>query len=428
MRKILLMAVLVRVLAAGILILSPAFDTSDELDGWDVARFQEISDAPGAPYVDHDVEYPPGSVALIQAVSAFDDGENRRVTTHRVLAGASLLVDLSLALLLGRRWSQNAATAYLVLGSPLVFFGLVRFDLWACLLAVLAVSAASSTNPPRRVQTTLGAAALVAGAMIKLWPALLLLPLLALGKRSLVAAAGAGGAVLGVAWLAISGTDALTQVLTLRGATGWQIESVGGSLTALFSDADVRLEANAYRIGSMNSTIVLVGRACVVGVAVSLSWMASRLSNHDSPDSVSLDRDSLDRDSLDRVALVMLGSVAALLVTAPLLSPQFLLWLSPWAAMLVGPDFLSQIKARSATPATQAVLATALAITLTAAILVIVGPPNLYRAPAAVALLTRDALLITIIGCSFAALRRPEFPLRANSASPRPARSQTKVQ
>ena len=39
------------------------------LAGWDVARFHQLADQPGRHWVDHEVEYPPGSVVLIEGLS-----------------------------------------------------------------------------------------------------------------------------------------------------------------------------------------------------------------------------------------------------------------------------------------------------------------------------------------------------------------------
>ena len=61
------------------------------------------------------------------------------------------------------------------------------------------------------------------------------------------------------------------QVLSLRGATGWHVESLVGALVALFTDADATLELNAYRIGTLRPTLVTLGRVGAVGAMAVLT-------------------------------------------------------------------------------------------------------------------------------------------------------------
>lgn len=370
-------AVVVRLIAATALMFGPWTDEATELDGWDVNRFQQIADAPGAPYVDHEVEYPPGTVAIAQFVLADDV-----VSSHRRLVGLSLLVDLGLAAMLARFWSRRASTAYLLIGLPLVPSGLLRLDLWAAFAAVIAAAALAPGKKRSTERTTMRAivfaVAVVVGSMIKLWPALLIAAAIGI-RRSRAAAAAAGlGALTGLLWLAISGTEAIGQITSLRDVTGWHLESIPGSLTALFGSSQPRLEADAFRIGTMNDTVVFGGRILTIGVIVLAAGLAHRRR----------------ANNAELVALVMLTSVTTLIVTAPLLSPQFLLWLTPWAAILHRDRLL--------------VALTAGAVILTAATLAIFGPPDLDHAVAAISLLGRDALMISVVGVGLWRLRQSD--------------------
>ncbi len=368
-------AVAVRLIAAAALMFGPWTDEATELDGWDVDRFQQIADAPGAPYVDHDVEYPPGSVAIAEVVLADDV-----VSSHRRLVALSLLVDLGLAAALARFWSSKASMTYLLLGLPLVPSGLLRLDLWAALAAVLgaaAIAPARSTTDeqtrrsltgPARSSAAWFAVATVIGAMIKLWPALLIAAALGIRKQRAAVSASLLGLAAGAAWLAFSGTEAIIQITSLRDVTGWHLESIPGSLAALFGSSEPRLEADAFRIGTLNDTVVFSGRVLTIGVTVLAAGLARQRQGRDA----------------ELVALVMLTSVSALIVTAPLLSPQFLLWLTPWAAILHRDRLL--------------VAMTAGAVTITAVTLAIFGPPDLDHPVAAIALLGRDALMLAVVG------------------------------
>lgn len=379
--------VVVRVVAAAILIFGPWTDEAGELDGWDVDRFQHIAEAPGTPYVDHQVEYPPGSVVIIEAIHSDD-----LVTSHRRLVVLSLLADLGIAAVLARRWSVRVAAAYLLIGLPMVPSGLLRLDLWAALAATIAMGALVPGRTPshRRNATTVFATtvfatavfatATVIGAAIKLWPAFLIAAAIGIGRNRAAAAAGLLGAVTSVIWLGLSGFGAVEQIIELRGVTGWHVESIPGTLVSLFGDEAARFEADAYRIGDLDDTVVLIGRLLSVAVALAAVVLARRRRSAGNPTAVA--------------ALVMLASVAALVATAPLVSPQFLLWLTPWAAVLHRDRLL--------------LVLTVIGVALTAGILATFGPPQLDHPIAAALLLTRNGVLVAIVGVCLERLARSD--------------------
>jgi hypothetical protein len=118
---------------------------------------------------------------------------------------------------------------------------------------------------------------------------------------------------------------------------------------------------------------------------------------------------TIEIGDIERFGVVMLGSVAALLVTAPLLSPQFLLWLTPWGALLIG---AGGRQLRQVIAVLIATLATVLV--LTGATLLAFGPPNLSA--------TAPALLLTIRNFGLVAL--PVLcllQLRRHSTKPTPS-------
>jgi hypothetical protein len=112
--------------------------------------------------------------------------------------------------------------------------------------------------------------------------------------------------------------------------------------------------------------------------------------------------------------------VSALLVTAPLLSPQFLVWLTPWAALVVsGP---SEPSTRTAA---RAVAATAAAATLTGLALHGFGPADLSSTVPAALLTVRNLALLGLVALCLSALRtvpdghpRPQPGVRVSQDHP----------
>ena len=404
-----ILAVAVRVAAAAVLVAGPWTNEPSELAGWDVARFQQLADEPGRPYADHEVEYPPGSVVLIEALAG-----GGVVRTHRLLVTLSLAVDLGVAALVQRLGGDRAAGAYLLLGLPLVPMGLLRFDLWAALAAVGAVAVAASSTTARRgtdVAVDIAVGVLVAaGALVKVWPALLVAGLWAVGRGRAAVASLVAMAAAGVAWLtwAGAGLDPVRQVLSLRGATGWHLESIPGSLVALFGSSQPELQLDAFRIGHLDGRLVLAGRVVTLAVVAALAVGVRR--SRRTVGSVASD------GAADRLALVMLGATGALIVTAPLLSPQFLLWLTPWAAL--------QLTGGPSDTARRLVALTAVVTVVTGVTLTVFGPPDVGQPLPALLLLGRDAALVALIALAVRAALRPSgTPAGAARRRPTPSSS-----
>ncbi|MEL7155702.1 MAG: hypothetical protein AAFN30_03780 [Actinomycetota bacterium] len=411
MQRLILAAIGLRVLAALVLVVGPWTNSPAELEGWDVERFQAISEVEGRPWVDEPVEYPPGSVVAIEAVA-----RSGVVGTHRVLTLASLLVDLAVAFAVGGLGGRRAAAAYLVLGLPLVPMGLLRFDLWAALAAVLAAAALRQRRP--------GGFALfaAAGALIKVWPALIVAAAVATRRFRAAGAATVAMAAAGIAWLGWAGwsLDPVDQVLSLRGATGWHLESIPGSIVALATGADPVLEQNAYRIGTLDERLVVAGRAVTVAVVVAATALALAR-RRGGP--------TTDDDETPVVALVMVAAVGALVVTSPLLSPQFLLWLTPWVALIPHRPSTD----RGAGPIARwptLWLLTFAATATTGVVLTVYGPPRLAEPTPALLLLGRDGLLVGIVLVALVGLARSgraEGSLGQGGAAPGPTGAEPEV-
>lgn len=399
------LSIVVRVAIVAFLAFGPVTDEPAELAGWDAERFQEIADRTGQAWVDEPVEYPPGSVVVLDAVAGSDV-----VDTHRRLVILGLVVDLATAAALARWAGRRVAGAYLILGLALVPLGYQRLDTIVTGVAVAAalVGGLATTRPrpdlhpgPRRLtglSADLGPATLIAvGALIKVWPLVLVVGAVAAGRIRLAVAAVIATTAGGVAWLLAlrHGLDPVDQVLSLRGATGWHVESLPGAVVAALGDEPARLELNAYRIGDLRPALVSGGRVvavAVMGALAGLGWLATVRNSTGGPGPSS------------RFAIATLGATAALLVTAPLLSPQFLIWTTPWAALLMAGDDPGPVAPGRSPLARPTVLVTGAASLLTGAVLTGFGPAGLTSLIPALALTTRNLALITLVGLCLAAL------------------------
>ncbi len=273
-----------------------------QLRSSEAERMREIVATPGRAYRDVAIEYPIGDLPLIRLVGANSPGGARAA-----LALVAFFADLIAFSAVGRGWGRDAAFRYLLYGAPLLVFIYRRSDLVAVALAAVALACVRSDRERA------GGVALGVAAIVKLWP-VMLVPALLVARRSRAILAFTVTFASGVAvWILVGGTSALTQVTTFRGATGWELESGVGAVVWAFTGA-YRFEAGANRTGSIpewSEGVLLV--LLVAGLA--MIW-----------------RKSVSAET-DPSGLPALAAVALLLVLAPVLSPQYLCWLVPWAAV-----------------------------------------------------------------------------------------------
>ena len=169
--------VVVRVISI-VLLLNSGVEDKHSILGGDARRYEAILATHGTPYRDFEVEYPPVTLGLVRLlgsgidVSGIDpvagefDGDLGLLTR---LAVVQLGFELGAAALLAWAWNRRTGIAYLILGTPFLFFPFpyVRIDLFSVFLAVLALSLM------RKGLDRTGGVALAVAALAKLWPLVL---------------------------------------------------------------------------------------------------------------------------------------------------------------------------------------------------------------------------------------------------------------
>ena len=272
----------------------------------DASRYQQLLAREGRPYRDFPVEYPP----VLLGAARLLHGSTIGGTLIRV-GFFTFLLDGGIALLLLTGWGRRPALAYLALGLPLAFFVYFRLDLLSVFLAALGLWLV------KRRREGSGGLALALAVFTKIWPAAFL-PLLAARARwrAVGVALLSMGAGL-VAWVAWGGTQGPIQVLTFRGATGWQVESLVGSIQWATLGAKTRFEAGAIRVGGVSAFAAALMLVAILALLSLIAVRSSRTS--DLPEGIPA-----------------LAATVTLLLVAPVLSPQYLSWLLPWAAIATG--------------------------------------------------------------------------------------------
>lgn len=272
----------------------------------DFDRFWDIATSAGQPYRDYPVEYPPGVLLTFKAIARASGGQEAfRVS----LLLANLVADAVVMAALAWGWGAEATLCFGLLALPM-FTLLFHVDLWSVACTTVAVAAW------RRERPWLTAGALLAGTALKLWPlpfaVLLLTSKNHRVRRAPAAAFALALAAFGLYWWFLAGWSGFSQVLTFRGARGWQVESFVGSVLRLLDPASVRVEAGAVRVGRTSGATSIVMFALSAGPSLWAMWRGSRTG---------------------RMGEAWLAGVGAMLVCSALLSPQFIGWLLPGAAI-----------------------------------------------------------------------------------------------
>ena len=274
-----------------------------KLPNADLDNFYDIGTRSGRPYVDFPVEFPVATAQTFRTLAPFA-GDREQFGVNLVILNVA--ADVAIALALGWGWGIEAAACYALIVIPLIDLFFLRMDLWPTALATFATAAW------RRERSALAAIGWVAGAAFKLWP-LMFLPLLLVspGARRRItplATAIAAGLMVVAGWLWVAGPSGLYQVLTFRGAQGWEIESTVGAVWMLFEQTSMRVESGAWRIGTTSGPISIL--LFVLG-AIPCLWMIWRGAR------------------TGHLGAGWAGGISVLLFTSALLSAQYSAWLAP---------------------------------------------------------------------------------------------------
>jgi hypothetical protein len=295
--------VLAAALAVHVVIAAMAFADAPQPNG-DFDRYYEIASASGRPYVDYQVEHPIGTLLVFKLIAK---AAGTRSSFGRGVVLVSSLADAVLIAALWSVWGSAAAAYYAVVIVPISGLLFHRIDLWSMSAATLAIAAW------RRRWPTWSGAALAIGVSFKLWPLVLIFALWWSDNRrkALTAFAVVVGSLAGLALL-LAGWRSIAEVLTFRGATGWQIESTVGNIIQLVGRLPVRTESGAFRIGTLGRLTSTALFLAAAPVCLWASWRGFRTS---------------------RPGTAWLAAVAWLLTLSALLSAQYAGWLAPGAAL-----------------------------------------------------------------------------------------------
>lgn len=368
--------IVARAVALGVVLSNVPADPSGHYVANDALRYTEIAETPGTPYRDFDVEIPPVEQLELELVAS----PGPRETAVRN-AWLQFVFDILVALALVLGWGEGAALLYLLIGLPLAPFLYFRLDLLSVALATAAMALA------RRKKQPVAGTVLAAAFLAKFWPAALVPALFARKRWKTLAWAGGVLAAGMLAWVALTGTNGPVQVATLRRATGWQLESMPGSLLLAATDLPVVFEAGANRIGRASVPGRLGLGLLLIGALGVIAWAAHRRED-------------------DTDGLAVLAAISALLAAAPILSWQYVAWLLPWVAIVA-------LQRRWITAAL------ALAVVALSTALVFQGVPLTARDGFAIGLLlARNAALIGLLISAIAALARSSVSLGASEPGP----------
>jgi hypothetical protein len=284
------------------------------------------------PYRDFPLEYPPLPLVLVLLPRLFVDSLPAYRLAYGIVAGLLTLLACFAGVAVSRRLGESApklpwrrcAFMVLAIGPILV----ARLDILPALLVTGAVLLLARERP------LLAGLCVGAGAMAKLYPLLVLAPLVmvawAEGRRRhalrLVAGVGIAAALVAAPFLWAAPAAFLRSSL-LYGDRPFEVESIVGATAILLrgkaaivgSFGSFNVEAPAW----LRSVFGILLPASVLGLGGMAAWQArhSRVSSE---------------ERLGRLVLWVSATVSVILLTSKVLSPQFLIWLLPLCAIAPG--------------------------------------------------------------------------------------------
>ena len=278
------------------------------------------------------VEYPVPAVWILRAIYTIGGGWQHWLPVY---AGVFILLDALVAITLYRRDNASGALFWILFTGAQGAVVWFRFDLipaalvaWACLLA---------TRFPKIAGGMVGL-----GAAIKLWPALLIAPMLApnpirsRGARSRVIGFVVVGFGLAAASLISSGWTGSASPVTWQGDRGLQIESIPAS-PLMFLRTFTENTSWSIELSKFNALEIVTGPGIgfLLKVSTVLTVLAVAVTAYLSYRMI---RNLSDGDPrlLEAIVLAILTIVLWMIISNKTLSPQYILWLGgPVAALLV---------------------------------------------------------------------------------------------
>ena len=282
------------------------------------------------PYRDFFMEYPPGSLAVFLPPAAVADHYNAAFKALMALCGAATLVVVAFLLARLRASAFRLWAALLLVAlSPIALgpISLNTYDAWPALLTVAALALLLAAQP------VLALALLGLAFAAKVYPVVLLPGALifiwrtagrALALRSL-AAFGSVAALVVVPFLVLA-PHGLVESFRAQAARGLQDESLGASFLGVadrlgwYSATVVERAGEAVSfelVGSLPRALAAASSVAQVGAVLLVVWLYFR-----------------GRDEPRRLAASFAASVAGFLAFTRFFSPQYLVWLVPFVALL----------------------------------------------------------------------------------------------
>ncbi|WP_156887483.1 glycosyltransferase 87 family protein [Propionicicella superfundia] len=265
-------------------------------------------------------EYPTPAAYLFRALWLAGGG-------HRIAFGVLFvcvmgLLDTVFTIVLwrtARPANRQSAVGVWILFAPLLgAIVYLRFDLVPAVLAAVAVLVFAR-------RPALSGAAVGVGAAVKLWPALLVLPLVGrrASRRRVLVAFLATGVGLAVASVLTGGLSRLVSPLGYQSDRGLHIESVFATPVMLLWAAgstsyEVALTTyHAYEItGPYVGVLEAASTAASAAALLFIAWLAYRAIRAAVSDPAA-------------IALLALVTTSVMMVSNKVLSPQYMLWLGP---------------------------------------------------------------------------------------------------
>ncbi|HET7572915.1 MAG TPA: glycosyltransferase 87 family protein [Gaiellaceae bacterium] len=282
------------------------------------------------PYRDFALEYPPAALPAFLVPAWLPWSYATSFAVAMGVCGAGCVAAAAAALRAAGAGELRATAALLALGvSPLVLGALfdTRFDLWPALLAVAAFALLL------RERAAAGGALAGLAFAAKLWPlALLPVGLAYLWRRrggqaaaSCAAAFALAAAACFVPFAALA-PDGVRHSLTTQLDRPLQVESLGSSLLLALEKLGGPAQHTVTSHGGQALSGALPDGVAIASTAVEAAlllaiWVAFA---------------RLRRPSADAALVAAAASLAALLAFGKVFSPQFLIWLVPFAPLVRG--------------------------------------------------------------------------------------------